>query len=450
MISPARWAAFEALRRADTRGAAGQDLASALAGTRTLVKDPRDRALATELALGVERWRAALDAVIGSASGRETESIDFPALLSLRLAVFQFRHLTRTPPHAVVDDAVEIVRRAGAQRAAGFVNGVLRGLLRSGTDKGLPPRPVAADSPDAWVPYLTTTLSHPEWLVRRWIARIGPEAAEAWALFDNAPAPLTLRVNTRRMSVEEAQRQLAAEGIETTGARHAPRALVAERGNPMSTSLHEQGLVTLMEESSQLVGALAASIVSGRVLDACSAPGGKTLVLACDLPADSSVVAADRRPRRIELLRRSLARFGLSEVPVVMHDLARGIPFSGLDAVFVDAPCSGLGTIRRDPDVRWRRREAELPALADAQRRMLAQAATAVRIGGRIVYATCSSEPDENDAVVDAFLAEHPAFRRETVTDPTFAPFLDARGDFRTEPHRHGLEAFYAAALTRA
>ncbi|HEX6324816.1 MAG TPA: transcription antitermination factor NusB [Vicinamibacterales bacterium] len=448
MISPARWAAFEALRRADPGRGGGKDLASALAETRGLASDHRDRALATEISLGVERWRAALDATIAAAAGRSIDAVDFPALLALRIAVFQITHLTRTPAHAVVDDAVETTRRAGAPRAAGFVNAVLRRLLRGPLDAGLPPRPDDEDE-GAWVRYLSITLSHPAWLVARWMARHGARAAEQWASFNNAAAALTVRVNTTRITVERAQADMAAEGVATEPAAHAPRALVATAGNPMSTSLYRDGLVALMDETSQLVGALAASSLSGTVLDACASPGGKTLVLACDMPAGSRLIAADRRPRRVNLLRRSLGRYGLTRVPVVQHDLARGVPFDGLDGVLVDAPCSGLGTIRRDPDIRWRRSEADLAPLAAMQRTLLQHAAAAVGPGGRVVYATCSSEPEENEDVVDAFLAAHGGFARAAIAGAPFAAFTDARGDFRTLPHRDGLEAFYAAVLTR-
>ena len=449
MISPARWAAFDALRLADTSKGGGKDLASALAGTRKMIEDPRDRALATELALGVERWRAALDAIISASSGRRIATIDFPALLSLRLAVFQMKFLTRTPAHAVVDDAVEITRQAGASRAAGFVNGVLRGLQRNGLDTGLPSRP-SGDSTSEWTRYIATALSHPEWLAARMIDRHGPHAAEAWALFNNAPAPLTLRVNTRRLTVDEAQARLAEEGVVTVPAPHAPHALIVTEGNPVASPLNDDGAIALMDETSQLVGALGASVLRGRVLDACAAPGGKTLVLSADLPPGSHLVAADRRPRRVTLLRRSLLRYGLADVPVVQHDLSQGVPFTGLDGIFVDAPCSGLGTIRRDPDIRWRRAEADLPALAAAQSAMLRQAALAIGAGGRIVYSTCSSEPEENEAIVDAFLASHPEFVRTAIQGARFAPFIDARGDFRTLPQRDGLESFFAAVLQRS
>ena len=150
------------------------------------------------------------------------------------------------------------------------------------------------------------------------------------------------------------------------------------------------------------------------------------------------------------MLRRALERYGLADVPVVQHDLAHGVPFTGLDGIFVDAPCSGLGTIRRDPDIRWRRAEADLATLAAAQTAMLHQASLAVRAGGRILYSTCSSEPEENEAVVDAFLASHPEFRRAAIEGARFAPFVDARGDFRTLPQRDGLESFFAALLQRS
>ena len=449
MISPARWAAFEALRLADQTKGSGKDLASALAGTRKMVSDPRDRALATELALGVERWRATLDAIISTSSGRRIGTIDFPALLSLRLAVFQMKFLTRTPAHAVVDDAVEITRQAGASRAAGFVNGVLRGLQRHGFDAGLPSRPQGADA-SAWTHYIATSLSHPAWLAARMIARHGADAAEAWATFNNTPAPLTLRVNTRRLTVDEAQARLEADGVTTAPAPHAPHALIVTDGNPIGSPLHEDGSIALMDETSQLVGTLAAGALEGRVLDACAAPGGKTLVLSDDLPRGSRLVAADRRPRRVTLLRRALERYGLADVPVVQHDLSQGVPFLGLDGIFVDAPCSGLGTIRRDPDIRWRRAETDLATLAAAQTAMLHHAALAIRPGGRIVYSTCSSEPEENEDVVESFLASHAGFQRAAIEGARFAPFIDARGDFRTLPQRDGLESFFAAVLQRS
>jgi 16S rRNA (cytosine967-C5)-methyltransferase len=313
---------------------------------------------------------------------------------------------------------------------------------------GLPPRPEGTDLA-AWTRYLATSVSHPAWLVERWIARHGIEAAEGWARFNNTPAPLTVRVNTTRTSAAEAQAALSAEGVETEACAHAPDAFIITSGNPMATGLHRDGLIALMDETSQLVGALAAALLRGTVLDACASPGGKTLVLACDLPDGARLMAADRRERRVSLLSRSLARYGLGHIPVLQHDLAAGVPFNGLDGILVDAPCSGLGTIRRDPDIRWRRAAGDLPRLSAMQQQMLRHAAGAVAPGGRVVYATCSSEPEENEQVVDAFLAEHAAFARVPIPAARYAPFIDGAGDFRTLPHRDALESFYAAVLTR-
>lgn len=447
MISPARWAAFEALRRAHASRGSGKDLASALAETRGLASDPRDRALATEIALGTERWRAALDARLAAAAGRPISSIDFPAQLSLRIALFQLRHLSRTPAHAVVDDAVQIVKRAGAKSAAGFVNAVLRKILRDGIDAGQEPRPAGNDRA-GWLRYLSTTMSHPEWLAERWLDRYGIEAAEAWAAFNNSAAPLTLRVNTRRLDLDDARRRLADTGVETTPCHYAPGALLVTTGNPIGTALYRDGAIALMDEASQLVGVLASRMLRGAVLDACAAPGGKTLVMACELPRGSRLIAADRRERRVALLARSIARFGI-DVPVVQHDLSSGAPFGSLDGILVDAPCSGLGTIRRDPDIRWRRSEGDLGPLAASQARLLSHAAAAVKPGGRLLYATCSSEPEENELVVEAFLAGRPDFARVPIDHAEFLPFVDARGDFRTLPHRDRLESFYAALVTR-
>jgi len=447
MISPARWAAFEALRRADSSLGPGKDLASALSETRGLAADPRDRALATEIALGTERWRAALDARLAAAADRPISSIDVPALLSLRLALFQLRHLTRTPAHAVVDDAVQIVKRAGAKSAAGFVNAVLRTILRDGIDAGQEQRPTGNDRAD-WLQYLSTTLSHPAWLAQRWLDRYGTEAAEAWAAFNNSAAPLAVRVNTRRLDVDDARRRLGETGVETTLCRYAPDALLVTAGNPIGTPLYRDGAIALMDEASQLVGVLASRMLRGAVLDACAAPGGKTLVMACELPQGSRLIAADRRERRVALLARSIARFGV-DVPIVQHDLSSGAPFGSLDGILVDAPCSGLGTIRRDPDIRWRRSEGDLGPLAASQARLLSRAAAALKPGGRLVYATCSSEPEENELVVDGFLDGHPDFARARIERAEFARFVDGRGDFRTLPHRDGLESFYAALLVR-
>jgi len=442
VIAPARIAAYETILAVDAGRA---DLPAALHRARQPLKDERDRALAGEIATGTLRWQAAFDHVIAAFAGRPIGKLDREIVAILRISIFQLLHLDRVPAAAVVDDAVELARRAGKKSAAGFVNALLRRVSRE--RKALP---LPQDPP---LDLLSITLSHPRWLAERWLARYGTDAATAWARFDNEPAPLTLRVNTLRATRDGLARELRDLDIDTEPARFAPHALIVRDGNPLLTPLAHTGAFVVQDEASQLVGEFVAAMPGERILDACASPGGKTTQLAAALKGEGTIVAADVRGRRIVLLDRAVRESGARNVLVVQANARAMVPFqdAAFDAILVDAPCSGLGTIRRDPDVRWRRGEADLPSLAAAQSEMLAQLARAVRPGGRLVYSTCSSEPDENEAVVDAFLAAQPRFRRVAPAhfekDSTLASLLDPDGALCTLPFRDGLEAFYAACL---
>jgi 16S rRNA (cytosine967-C5)-methyltransferase len=463
MIAPARAAAYDILMAVSSGRA---DLPTSIAASRANLRDDRDRALAADIAAGVQRWRGALDHVVGALSKRPIDRLDPEVVEILRLSAYQLLHLTRVPASAVVDDAVKLVRRARKQSAAGFVNAVLRTLCRQRKRLPLPPRPaapppvpaeagrgarVADPAIAAALDYLSITLSHPRWLAARWYARLGFEAAEAWMQFDNAAAPVTLRANRLRTSPGDLSARLSAEGVRVRAGRFAPDALIVEEGHPLRGS--HGGLFVVQDEASQLVALLANVRPGLRVLDACAAPGGKTTAFATDLQDTGSIVACDVRDRRMALLRATLAAYGADRVRLVQADLLKPLPFSRpFDLVVVDAPCSGLGTLRRDPDIRWRRRETDIPPLAAAELVMLQHAADAVAPGGRLIYATCSSEPEENDGVVAAFLAGARAFAQLHARDA--APRLpeevvDARGCLRTAPHLHGLEAFFGAVFER-
>jgi 16S rRNA (cytosine967-C5)-methyltransferase len=228
-----------------------------------------------------------------------------------------------------------------------------------------------------------------------------------------------------------------------------------EDGNPLRTPLAREGLFAIQDEASQLVGAFTAPAPHTRVVDACAAPGGKATQLSAALGASGLLVACDVRDRRIRLLRTQLRDARVERVAIVQHDLMHGAPFRNVDTMLVDAPCTGLGTIRRDPDIRWKRRPEDLPAHAARQSRMLDHAAVAIRPGGLLVYSTCSSEPEENEQVVGAFLERHPSFDVEdprqgrAAVPPSLVPCLDQSGCLRTSPSEHGLEAFFAARLRR-
>jgi 16S rRNA (cytosine967-C5)-methyltransferase len=247
--------------------------------------------------------------------------------------------------------------------------------------------------------------------------------------------------------------RLESEGVAVRRGRFAPDALIVEAGHPLRGAGEREGLFVVQDEASQLVSLLAAARPGRTVLDTCASPGGKTTALAAAMPRAGLLVACDVRRRRMALLRATVTATGAANVRLVQADLLRPLPFSRpFDTVIVDAPCSGLGTLRRDPDIRWRRHEEELPALAAAELTMLERAAAVVTAGGRLIYATCSSEPEENDEVVGAFLASAPEFTR--IDCRAAAPQLpvetvDEHGFLRTEPHRHGLEAFFGAVFDR-
>jgi 16S rRNA (cytosine967-C5)-methyltransferase len=444
VIAPARVAAYETILAV----AAGRaDLPAALARARARLKDERDRALAGEIATGTLRWQGAFDHIVETFAGRRSARLDPEVLAILRISIFQLLHLDRVPAAAVVNDAVELAGKAGKRSAAGFVNALLRRVSRERTQLPLPSEPP--------IDLLTITLSHPRWLAERWLARHGAGPAEAWARFNNSPAPLTLRANTLRTTRDALAEALAAAGVQTETARFAGQGLIVRSGNPLLTPLAHTGAFFVQDETSQLVGEFVSASRGERILDTCASPGGKTTQMAAAMDDTGSIVAADMRDRRLALLSRTIKESGAQRVRVVQANARALPPFLDIfDAVLVDAPCSGLGTIRRDPDVRWRRSEADFQGLAEAQRAMLAQAASVVRPGGRLIYSTCSSEPEENEDVVRDFLAAHSGFERARPAAferrPELAALLDGDGALKTLPFRDGLEGFYAAMLVRA
>ena len=461
MPAPARIAAFQALRALATGRA---DLPAALTLSRDPLQDERDRALASDIVNGALRWRRASDHLIVHYAGRPVAKIDADVLEILRLSVYQLLHLDRVPASAVVDDAVDLARYARKAHASGFVNAVLRALLRERHRLPLPPRPSSGIDRTAALEYLGITHSHPEWLVSRWLDRHGFDAAERWVRFNNETPKLTLRANTLKTPRDPLAAALRADRIETEPARYAPDGLVVTTGNPLR--LKSDGSFSVQDEASQLVTLTMNAGPGERILDLCASPGGKTIAMAGAMNDTGVIVASDIRARRMKLLRATIAASGARSIRVVQVPSSGPLPFqSRFDRILIDAPCSGLGTIRRDPDIRWRRQESDLASLASNQLALLHRVAGLVRPGGRLVYATCSSEPEENEAVVDAFLAAHRDFalldlrtvapRTPAPGTPapphprTLAPFLDDRGMFRTLPFAHGLEAFFAAAIVR-
>jgi 16S rRNA (cytosine967-C5)-methyltransferase len=459
MIAPARAAAYDTLR-AVSKGAS--DLPHALARARAHLTDERDRALAGEIVTGTLRWQAAFDRIISEFAKRPIAKLDPEVLDILRTSIFQLLHLDRVPASAVVSDAVNLTRKVGKTSAATLVNALLRRVSRERQRLPLPPRPegqVAARPAgqdaragrEAVLDYLSVTLSHPRWLVARWLDRYGFDAAEQWLTFNNSPARLTIRVNTLKTTASAVEQALAEHGVTVERGRYGPDALVVREGNPLATPLAHSGMFVVQDEASQLVADMVAAKPGDRVLDACASPGGKTTAIAAAMNDRGVIIATDIRDKRLDLLTRTVQLTGASSVRIVRADVTQTLPFAErFDWILLDAPCSGLGTIRRDPDIKWRRTEEELPALAASQARMLRESARVLRPGGRLVYSTCSSEPEENEHVVKAAVDDG-LLRQVAPEDLPVAmrPLVNEAGHLRTLPFAHGLEAFFAAVLIR-
>ena len=451
MIAPARVAAYEVLRAVST---GRSDLPGALAQVRSRLSDERDRALAGEIATGTLRWQGSFDAIIEAFTKRPLGKLDPEVLDILRMTAFQLLYLDRIPASAAVNDAVALTGKVGKRSASGLVNAILRRISRERDRLPLPAAfagQVRVPSREEALEYLEKTLSHPRWLIARWLDRYGLDAAEQWALFDNAPAALTLRANTLRISRQALAERLAARDVDTAPTRFAADGLTVRHGNPLATPLADEGLFFVQDESSQLVAELVAAAGGERILDACASPGGKTTAMAAAMANRGVIVATDLRGRRVDLLARTVQALGATCAKVVQADTSAVLPFgASFDAALLDAPCSGLGTLRRDPDIRWRRSEGELKRFAAMQLQMLNRVAETVDPGGRIIYSTCSSEPEENEEVVAQFLASHGQFVQapERIPD-SLKRFLTVDGYFRTLPFRDELEAFFAAILVK-
>ena len=440
--APARAAAARVLERVATDAAFADLALEAELATRTL--SPRDSALATELVFGTLRWQRYLDWILAPHAKRRLPALDARVLVILRMTAYQLVFLERVPPFAAVNDAVTLAPATPGIKA--FVNAVLRSFARRGPREREPAPP--RDATDA----LATRCSFPTWLAARWIARYGPEDAEALMRALNERPPLTLRANTLRVTREALAARLATEeGLAGRPTRWAPEGLVVGPGGaPASWRAFAEGLFAVQDEASMLVARLLAPAPGATIADVCAAPGTKTTHLAQLMEDRGRVLALDPQPARLARVREAAARLGIRSIEPLDGAVAALAPAfrEACDGVLVDAPCSNLGVLRRNPDVKWRREPAELAASAERQRGILAAAATMVKPGGRLVYATCSLEPEENEGVVAPFLAARPEFRRDP---PAAFPLpLDADGALRCLPHRHGTDGFTAIRFRRS
>jgi 16S rRNA (cytosine967-C5)-methyltransferase len=385
-ISPSRTAAFDILLRVEQIDAYANELLHSQKLERLSVAD---RGLVTELVMGVLRWRSRLDEAITKASTLPLIKVDLEVLTALRLGAYQLSFLSRIPAHAAIHESVELVKRAKKRSAVPFANAVLRRL--AGVKIEAIPETIA----NAPVPFLAREFAHPEWLVEQWVAAFGTERALRICRYDQRVPKTAIRLDA-----PEIEQELASEGIELIPGMLLSSARIVTKGDITKTQAFCEGRVFIQDEASQLVAALVDT--GSRLLDCCAAPGGKTAALAARNPA-SQIVAVELHAHRAVLLRR---RVRASNVEVINADALRLPLQGGFDGVLADVPCSGTGTLARNPEIKWRLTPADLGDLHVRQGRILRAALQQLAPGGRVVYSTCSLEREENEDVIAEVLGD--------------------------------------------
>jgi 16S rRNA (cytosine967-C5)-methyltransferase len=442
----AREVALEILRRVEHDLAYPDPLLDRLPARAGL--DARDRGLVTELVYGTLRWQRWLDWHLGRVSRRPVGELPGWLRALLRASAYQLAFLDRIPARAVVHEAVELAKRRRRLGVPLFVNAVLRALAGG-------PRPWPEPSPtevEDRVERLALLTSHPTWVVGRWVDRYGEAEAETLARALNERPPFTLRVNTLRTTREALAEALRRGGARVAPGRWTPDGLaVEEAGDPRELAPLRAGWCAVQDEAAMLVGHVLDPQPGETVAEIGAAPGTKTTHLAQLMGNRGRILAIDRQPARLARLQAACRQMGVRIVEAHGGGVEALAPSVGAvaDRVLVDAPCSNLGVLRRNPDGKWRRQPADLPALARAQGAMLDAAAGLVRPGGVLVYATCSLEPEENEEAVSRLRARRPEFVPDPLPAVIPPPCREAPDRLRTLPHRHGTDGFTAHRLRR-
>jgi 16S rRNA (cytosine967-C5)-methyltransferase len=437
-VSPARLAAFNILLRVERESSYAVELLH----SGLLDKlSPVDRNLTTEVVMGVLRWRSVLDETIARLSFTPFRKLDFEVLTALRMGVYQKQFLTKIPTHAAVNETVELVKQAKKVSAAGLVNAVMRKVKSVAYD------PHALKS--SGLEYLSSVLAHPKWLADRWLALFGNDVAQKICEYDQRIPATVLR-----LSSPEDEMLLAAQGVQLASGALMATARIVTSGDVSATPMFRDGKVAIQDEGSQLIAALVGK--GRRVLDCCAAPGGKTAAMATRLP-EAEIVATELHPHRTTILRRLAPQ---QNVEVVTAD-ALALPYGAdFDRVLADVPCSGTGTLARNPEIKWKLKPDDLLDLQSRQAAILKAAMRHVTSGGRLVYSTCSLEPEENEQVIAACLPNsdfkivpvRSELQRLQESGELVWKNIDEliNGDFlRTIPGVHPCDGFFAAILER-
>jgi 16S rRNA (cytosine967-C5)-methyltransferase len=457
-ISRARTIAFDVLLRVAKQNAYADDV---LRAELDKTVKAEDAGLATELALGVLRWQRLIDFVIDRYLKKSANTGDVEVRIALRLGVYQLLFLDRVPARAAVHESVELVKRARKRSAATLVNAILRKAAME-PFPGKSPADAVAQLLPADLPVterLGIQYSHPTWIVERWLRIHGEERTRSLLRTNNRVPVLSGYLLDPQRS-EDATLSLQRTGCRIQPGRLLRDAWVLEGGNPAASEAVRQGWVAIQDEASQAVAHLVAPDPGNTVLDLCAAPGGKTLLLAQAAGAQGHVIAADLHKNRVRAMQERFELAGVRNVETIVLDGAQPLLFErAFDRILVDVPCSGTGTLARHPEIRWKLHAEDLRDLHDRQARLLRNALPHLAPGGRLVYSTCSLEPEENEFVVrevlgglgDTFQIADPRIAIESMLQESVHAHgvVCSDGFFRTFPPEHGTDGFFAAVIER-
>lgn len=403
----------------------------------------QDKALLFEIVHGVARWNGRLDYILGGFyKGQFSKSIP-NVKNAMRVALYQILFLDKVPDYAAVNEAVEFIKKLQGQKPADFTNAILRNIIRSKESIRY------IDPKEDLVGYLSTYHSHPVWLVKRWLARYGKEKTEAFLIANNEKPGLTLRINTEKVTHEEFKKMLEGVKLRYYEGRYLPGFFKLKTvTNITDWEYFDKGYFSIQDESTGFSCVLLDPKPEHRVIDMCAAPGGKTSFISNLMKNQGELVAVDRYESRIKILNRNIGRLEIKNVTAVAEN-ALHYDKEKFDRVMLDAPCSGLGTLSKKPDIKWKRELSDIRKLNELQYELINKAALLLNPGGSLVYSTCSVEPEENFGIVEKFLNNNPNFKLHPANEYFHESLIDENGCVQTYPHIHHIDGAFCARIDR-
>ena len=408
--------------------------------------EQRDRALIHSLVYGVIRWRSYLDHIICQLSHRAISKISLPILNTLRMGLFQMIFMDRIPEHAAVNSSVELVHIFAPKYLARFVNGILRASIRSKDKISWP------DESTQILASLSVRYAYPQWLIQRWVNYWGVSITKELCQVGNTVPPITLRTNTLKTGRSVLMEALAPEVQQIAKTSHAPDGICISNLKFAigDSEPFKKGLYQVQDEAAQLIGLIVSPKPGETILDACAGRGGKTGHLAQCMNNLGNIVAVDRSKEKLRILSKEMKRLGVSIVSTHQHRWKKGLKDRMFDRVLLDAPCSGLGVIRRHPDMKWKKTKAHILQNAQTQKKLLKIIAPQVKPGGKLIYSVCSLEPEETSQIVENFLSQHKNFIIDKQNSLNLEPFIDKNGYYLFRPDIHSMDGFFAVSLSRS